>query len=327
MPFDNAIAAFYQARKKLHQDYVFDLWETVKPRVDRLAGLLCLSELRMPHLPVFGELKLSQGNLLTDYDRARQFLLKEYNGNGPLRDYYPEVRILRHLGVREQVMALASSHVGCLPKNTRQVNLFGLCCMRNLKDAADSTTPSPGTTCGLFMRAVLRAVGNTWLTRENLPTQAHMLKAMGIGSDKDAAYINTTVPSRVTSWPKRGDMYLVIRPSVAAPLPNAEKKADSGHVGFVTSAAVQNGDQLSFDSIDGGTERSGADGFHTISQRQSFAKGSRGFYYQRNKEPRDGENRILAGFVDLDRIASHFIRNWSASLDGREIDTVYQSMV
>lgn len=302
----------------------FDVWHHARKNQDRLAGILCVAELRMPCLPVFGPLTLTMGDTLSDYDRARTFILQNWTTGEFIPNFYPEIATLPP---RKRVISLAQSHIGCTPKGQRQTNLFAICGYNELEYARATTTPS-GTTCGLFMRAILKAAGDSRITSDMLPRiQTDMHKAMGV----QTSFVKNGIPPFYSGlWlkgkiptPKSGDLYHTQIPATA--LHGNKSKQDSGHVGFVLDATRLGDSVLNFKTIDGGIAGADGNGFLTAAGILQLVRNNAGFWETKNKLNVMGEARILVGFVDLDQVAACFVRENYYSLDGRSIDAHYPS--
>lgn len=323
LPLQRAFEDCRSALTQLSPDERFDLWHFARmgPQKDRLAGILCVAEGRMPSVPVFGEFNMPAGDKLTDYDLARRFLLENNPQLGTwMPDFYPEFRQLTH---RKRVLAIAAAHVNCDPTGMKQVNLFALCGKLDLKEAEKSSlADGPGTTCALFMRAVLRAAGDARMTDNMLPSPANMLKAMGVHSINGPPFVNSLTAGGKDKTPRAGDLYHICIPSVILRRPGDPLRKDAGHVGFVTSDARINDGTLEFNSIDGGSTASGN---KTVTNVRQYARNGRGYWEATNfpaLAPYQ-ERRILVGFVDLDQTVSSFEAQTSTSLDGRSIDVQY----
>ncbi len=317
---EEAFAACRAGLNALTEMERFDVWHHARSLRDRMAGILCVAEFRIPPLAMLGPLTLSNGNSLTDYDRARTFILQNRPAGEFIPNFYPEVA---RLPPRERIIALATAHIGCTPAGQRQTNLFALCGYNDWNYARSTTTPS-GTTCGLFMRAILKAAGDTRLTAEMLPRiQTDMHKAMGLAAGVVSAgtppFCSGIKPQVELPTPKRGDLYHTQIPSVAL----KGQKQDAGHVGFVVSVSRTSQGVLEIDTIDGGVIGASGKGFHTVAEKLKLVRNGQGYWETQNKLPVKDEKRILVGFVDIDQTASSFIKDRSFSLDGRYIDTQY----
>jgi hypothetical protein len=317
MRIETAFQECRTALASLSDKEQFEVWHNARRQIDRTSGVLCVAELRMPPQPVFGPYAMPAGDSLTDYDRARTFILKNRTPGTVIPNFYPE---FRRLPARDRILRLAEAHVGCAPSGDKQTNLFSLCGKLGLADARTSTTPN-GTTCALFLRAVLRAAEDSRMTDDMLPTRANMVFSMGIrDTESDPWVTGLKNPDRNRS-PKRGDLYYICIPAV---IQGTDKtKQDSGHVGIITDARKPNDRALSFDTIDGGNAGSDGKGFHTIKSSRSFTKNNAGNWEQTGKKLVQGEHRILVGFVDLDKALTAFVPKQSYSMDGRSIDATY----
>lgn len=329
MPLEQAFAECRSALGQLSPDEKFNLWcfAGLSTLECRLTGILNVANGSMPSRPVLGAFKMPAGDELTDYDRARRFLLENYDYDRARRIVeenrdHPGVWMLRfypefsHLPPRKRVLALAAAHVNCDPVGMKQVNLFALCGKLNLEEAKKSSlAPGPGTTCALFMRAVLRAAGDSRMTDNMLPEYADMLKAMGVTGINGPPFVNTLLPPGGKRAPRAGDLYHICIPGVVLRRPGDPVKKDAGHVGFVTSDARIADGKLEFDSIDGGSTDSGN---RNVTNVRQYARNSRGYWEATNFpviEPYK-EHRILVGFVDLDQTVNTFAAQTSTSPDG-----------
>lgn len=284
---------------------------------DRLAGALIVAiELRMPSFDAFGAPIMHNGKRQTDYDRARTFILKNRPGGKPVPGmFYPE---FRHMSPIERVLRIAEAHVDCTPKSVKQRNLFSLCGRYTYNQTLMQTHPG-GTTCGMFMRAVLVAAGDTRFEDEEklqmFAKQTSMNFAMGLGP--------MTGPPKGLGWrhagqlytdtiPQRGDLYYVRIKTMS--------NSDSGHVGFVTQA-TRSGDRLILETIDGGQVSDlmapSGNGHYTHDMTRIFHLQDEGPYAWKYVESpsirsymipvKSGEYRYLIGWVSI-RTISKFLQ-------------------
>jgi hypothetical protein len=324
LPLEEAFQWCREGMSKLSEMERFDVWHHANGKQDRLAAILSVAELRMPPHKL-GPLTLTMSDTLSDYDRARTFILQNRTSGPFIPNFYPEVT---KLPVREKILTLALSHVGCTPKGQRQTNLFALCGFNDYEFARATTTPH-GTTCALFMRAVLKAAGDSRLTPDMLPLkQTDMHKAMGVVTPIVKSLVpvppfrSGLITKERLPTPRPGDLYHTQIPATA--LYGDASKQDSGHVGFVRSAARTQENVLDLETIDGGiVGAGGGQGFWTVAGRLQLVRGNKGFWTVGNKDLVMGEARILVGYVDLDQVASAFVSDKSYSLDGCYIDTQY----
>jgi hypothetical protein len=238
------------------------LWRHVDSNL-RYGGILWVAEhLRMPQWRAFGLEPMRQGDFPTDYDHARTFILAQRGREGITGriagSFYPEVM---HLPAVERVIALALARVGCRPSGQRQNNLFHLCGFYNGREARETTQPK-GTTCAMFLRAVLVAAGDRRFTRAMLPKLPHMFRSMGLEYDDNQNKVTSAewlsaLPEHkamsATDVPSRGDLYHIVIPSVliSRKTGKGEAIADSGHDGIVVSAR-RTGQSIVMETIDGG---------------------------------------------------------------------------
>lgn len=319
MPLEQAFQFCRDGMNRLSEMERFDVWHHARKNRDRLAGILCVAEFRMPSLPVLGEMILTNGDTLSDYDRARTFILQNRESGQFIPNFYPEVA---NLPARARVISLAQAHINCTPKGQRQTNLFSVCGYNKWQYANDTTTPY-GTTCALFMRAILKAAGDSRLTatEDMLPReQTDMYKAMGINLDIATAgvapFCSALRLKGKLPTPQRGDLYHTIIPTVA--WGRKPKKQDSGHVGFITSASRTGDNIFELQTIDGGINK-----FFTAADRLVLVRDNAGNWEASNRGKIEDEKRILVGFVDLDQVAGCFLRENNYSLEGRFIDAQY----
>lgn len=219
---------------------------------DRLAGVLIVAgELRMPSFAAFGPTRMPQGDVLTDYDRARTWILRQQKDSKGHREavigsFYPE---FVNLPPARRVLEIAEAHVGCSPKGDKQRNLFSLGGRYTHDDVLKQTMPG-GTTCALFMRAVLVAAGDSRFGMDPKKLgldafQAHMQYCMGLDSPGYTQSPGFTWSKDVSSVPQRGDLYFI---------QTQGDSDESGHVGFVQKSLRQ-GDRLTLHTIDGGQKQ------------------------------------------------------------------------
>ena len=287
-------------------------------RRDRLAGaLIVANELRMPSFDAFGAPVMHKGERLTDYDRARTFILKQRGDAKRGRKsvagmFYPE---FKNASPIDRVLRLAEAHVGCSPKSDKQRNLFSLCGRYTYNQTLFQTQPG-GTTCGMFMRAVLVAAGDSRFEDEKklqmFATRTSMNFAMGLQPK--------TGPPNGVGWkhadrlysatiPRRGDLYYLRIKEM--------DREDSGHVGFVKHAQ-RLGDRLTLDTIDGGQvanlKAPSGKGHYTHEMTRIFQLQNSGSYaWKYVKSPstesymiqvKTGEFRYLIGWVSLQAISN-----------------------
>ncbi len=245
-------------------------------RKDRLAGvLLVVTVPQMPTWPAFGPLVLSQGAATNDYDVARAFIVQKKTQStetpvpGP---FYPEVMYERPI---ERLLALGNAHIRCPPDSSKQISLFSLR-GRLTASAAQSATQPHGTTCALFLRALLVAAGDGRFVESpkklmiRTPHLGHM--AYGIGADYESGATSgkgVKVVGRADGSPtaiKRGDLYYISA---------AEGDwQESGHVGLVENVEAL-GNRVKLHTIDGGQQNPGAEqlggkGWWTTKNDRSF---------------------------------------------------------
>ena len=287
---------------KLHQD------ARLSGR-DRLAGILTVAVmLDMPQYPAFGVAQLTEGDAMSDYDQARAFIVKqlpEQDAYGPPVQgfFYPEVM---NLAPAERILALARSHIRCSPTGDRQVNLFSLNARIDYKTALKTTQPG-GTTCALFLRAILVAAGDKRMTDEKLgkkPTNPpHMIRSMGLNYDNykvsGKGWISTTkkdlASKPVSVSPQPGDLFFIS-------LTPFGKVTDSGHVGIIEEAPLVTAEEMRWTTIDGGQKDGHSHGWWTIRNKRTFKKNSNAEYPWRldNWEfTINGKQRDLIGWVSI----------------------------
>ena len=104
MPIKAAFQECRTALKSLSDNEQFEVWHNARRKIDRTSGVLCVAELRMPPQPVFGPFAMPAGDSLTDYDRARTFILKYRTPGTVIPNFYPE---FRKLPARERILKLA----------------------------------------------------------------------------------------------------------------------------------------------------------------------------------------------------------------------------
>ena len=317
MPIETAFQECRAALASLSEKEHFEVWHNARRKVDRTSGIMCVAELRMPPQPVFGPYAMPAGDALTDYDRARTFILANRVPGTVVPNFYPEVH---RLPARERILRLAEAHVGCAPAGVKQTNLFSLCGKLRLAHARATTTPS-GTTCALFLRAVLRAAGDSRMTDDMLPETANMIFSMGIRETRGDPWVSGLSNPDRNRIPKKGDLYYICIPAVI--LRGDKSKPDAGHVGIITDVRKPSDRGMNFDTIDGGAAGADGKGFHTVKSGQSFSKNNAGNWEQTGKKTIHGEHRILVGFVDMDMALAAFVSKESYSMDGRSIDATY----
>lgn len=332
-------AAFKCFHKVLVRDRGIDRLDSglrlqiIEPK-DRLAGIfLVVTVPQIPTWAAFGPMILAQGDSPTGYDLARHFIVqtKAQSTETPVPGpFYPEVM---YLPPAERLLALANSHVRCKPTGIRQTNLFSLRGRHTLAAALRATQPQ-GTTCALFLRALLVAAGDgrfvenpKKLTIEQ-PNRGHM--AYGIGADypppggKGLKEVGRTSTS--PTGLKRGDLYYISAAHGAW--------RDSGHVGIVERASHL-GNTVILETIDGGQSVDGVNGWWTTKNKRSFTlhnggawKGASAKVTKRtvNKETNEvtvetrQEPRSLQYWVSLREIEAMYERV-ALMVDGRAIQT------
>lgn len=334
IPLDKACAEIRSTMRDLSPQQRREIWRQVGARNDRLAGIFCVADLRMPPQPVFGPAKLSVGNKETDYDRARTFILETRSAERittPVRGmFYPELAAFDK-GIR--ALKLAASHINCTPKSNRQLNLFSMRGAFNRQQANLATHKR--TTCALFTRSVLVSAGDGRFTADMLASAAKqlqgstsMIMAMGLhlaGYEITSSEWISAIPKKQgkpesgrPEIPAVGDVYMVAIPS-SGWVPSPTTKADSGHVGFVASVERQGENTIVLSTYDGGQ---GTDGLRsTFTQRRVLTRDAKGHWQQTSHPQVNGETRILVGWVDMSSIASKFQSAGGILMDGRSYAT------
>ena len=299
MPIEDSLQAARTELPKLAEPKAQGELPQIMAARDRLAGILTVArELRMPQFLAFGSANLPSGDCLTDYDRARTFILKQRPEQGaPVPgSFYPEVLNL-HAG--DRILALARSHVRCTPAKERQVNLFSLNGRYNYTTARKTTEPG-GTTCALFARAILIAAGDPRFTEPmlgKLGQPPHMIHSMGLQytnfKTSGDGWVSLDKGPAAQLAPAPGDVYFIRIMS---------GKEDSGHIGFVEAATRTNEAEMKWTTIDGGQKAGHSKGHWTTRNDRTFKKnGSHSFPWmlQGGQYTINGEQRKLLGWVCL----------------------------
>ncbi|MCA9140055.1 MAG: hypothetical protein KDB00_24955 [Planctomycetales bacterium] len=328
MPLMTAFAEFHSAMKIATAPQRRELWRLVGNGTDRLTGILCVADLRMPPRPVFGPFKMEVGVKETDYDRARTFILETRSKENVVGQvpgmFYPE---LASIDPAKRALFLASKHIGCTPTCNRQLNLFSMRGAFNRKLSTVATHKR--TTCALFARSVLTSAGDQRFTRDSIASakkqlygQTNMLNAIGVqmsnntisSSEWVSALPSAGSPNGSTALPSVGDIYFVAIPS-AGWVRSETILADSGHVGFVAAVHREGENRVVLETYDGGQ---GTDGLRsTFTAKRVLSKNAKGHWEQTSHASVKGENRILVGWVDMGKIASKFVAERGMMMDGR----------
>ena len=276
-PIDRALATFHRAviGSGIQRGLDPALSRTMLDSRDRLAGLWSVVVMgQMPEWAAFGPMTLGRADQMTNYDRARTFILRHSwrsPGQPAPGHFYPE---LLKFGVEDRVIALADSHVGCEPTSPRTANLHSLCA-RFSESVASSAAQPTGTTCALFLRAVLVGAGDGRFRRDpsrlglSAPGRGDLAEGMGLPRNYGkAAELRT--PGRQGGDPNRiraGDLYYVSAAS--------GEWQESGHVGLIVHAEPH-GERINVVTIDGGQKRgkevwAGGPGWYTT-KRAGFVR-------------------------------------------------------
>lgn len=252
-PIDHALDVFWRA---VHGSGIArgidpEASEVMLSGRDRLAGLWAVVvEGRMPTWPAFGPLRLRRADHETNYDKARTFILRHgrrWPGEPVKGPFYPELLAFDPV---ERVVKLAESHVRCMPTSRRTANLHSL--QGRLSEGVASKAAQPyGTTCALFLRAVLVSAGDGRFIRHperlglKAPSRGDMAGGIGINlrySRSDGVRVVGRPGGEPTNI-RRGDLYFVTA---------AEGKyQESGHVGLIVDARPA-GDRVEIVTVDGG---------------------------------------------------------------------------
>ena len=311
MPIQEALPEIRRTALQLPSSTLTKLQQEGSATRDRLAGILAVAiKLEMPQFNAFGAAELTQGDTMSDYDHARAFIVRqlpEKDAYGPPAAglFYPEV-----LGMApaDRVLSLARSHIMCTPTGDRQVNLFSLNARCDYKTARQSTQPG-GTTCALFLRAILVAAGDKRMTDDKLgakPTAPpHMIRSMGLNYDNymisGKGWVSTTkkdlAGKSLSLFPKAGDLFFIS-------LTPFGKVTDSGHVGIIEEAhRIAFGlREMRWITIDGGQKAGHPKGWWTIRNDRTFKKRPEADYPWRLdgwQYTINGKQRDLIGWVAI----------------------------
>lgn len=240
-------------------------------RGGRLGGIFSVvADRRMPDRALFGPLHLATGDNETDYDVARHYILRTTAASTQTPApgfFYPEVRMLPP---EERVIRLALAHVGCKPTSRRSQNLHSLAGRQTAADALKAAQPF-GTTCALFLKAVLVSAGDGRFIRHpdrlgiGNPARGNM--AHGMGAELPAASGDgLRTVGRAKGDPqgiRRGDLYFI---TAQEQTPSGTWQ-ESGHVGLIAEARPA-GDRIEVVTVDGGQKEgdevwSGGRGWYT----------------------------------------------------------------
>lgn len=328
-PFEQALRAFHSAvmGAGIARGIDPEVSRSVLGARDRIAGFWSLVvEGRMPHWPAFGPLALSLGDAETNYDRARTYLLRHRRraAFAPVAGmFYPELLAFPPV---ERVIALAESHVPCKPTSRRTANLHSL--QGRFSEGVASKAAQPnGTTCALFLRAVLVGAGDGRFLKHpqrlglKAPGRGDMAAGVGCGFPalKDDGQKVVGRPGGDPTAIRRGDLYFITGASGLW--------QESGHVGLVVEAAVS-GDRVEVVTIDGGQKEgdeiwSGGKGWFTKKKRGVIRRA--GDKWEKCSRDRNGlvcspqievthrdtkekkkENRVLSTWVAMREVAGGF---------------------
>jgi hypothetical protein len=248
MPFDQFLKVGHEAYLSLRPDQqraardIRDIYE-----MDRLDGMLMLlTEKEMPAQACLA----SAGSGPNEYDKARTFLLNNLRPMGipgnfkpteAVANFYPE---LKAGSVVERLMTLARKHDNLDPKDDRQTNLVSCSGRYNYVEAQSLVQRSQGTTCAVFLRALLDAAGDPRIQRvpgafNYYPGMPKALGCFDNGSGGPTG--NGWVSGDQLKSIKRGDLYFV-RDNAAG---------GSGHVGIIRTVAIKDG-LMTWSTYDGG---------------------------------------------------------------------------
>ncbi len=311
-PIQEVLPEIRRAALKLPTSTLTKLQQEGLAGRDRLAGLLTVAvKLEMPQFPAFGAASLTQGDAMSDYDEARAFIVrqlpeKETYGAPVLGFFYPEVM---SLAPAERVLALARSHIECSPTGDRQISLFSLNGRVDRKTALQTTQPS-GTTCALFLRAILIAAGDKRMGDDKLgskPTNPpNMYNSMGLNyGNYTASGTGWTSMTRkdmatqaLSRFPQPGDLFFIS-------LTPFGKVTDSGHVGIIEQPKrIGFGlTEMKWNTIDGGQKAGHNNGWWTIRNERTFKKDPNNEYPWRLEGSQftiqGGKQRRLIGWVSI----------------------------
>jgi hypothetical protein len=237
----------------------------------------------MPQKPIFGGLGL-------DMDEARKWVLKKLETNMKKRTpktsypqaaydncFYPE-----YLGVtnrRDRVCYMAENHKDLGPHDLRQINFFSLGGCFTWSYADQWTSPS-GTTCGLFVRACLFAMGcraySKWHSAS--PTLFNYIGCGGKGQNHEAF-----VSFDKNKTPQRGDVFLI----GGGTMEFKGKQADNSHVGMIMKVTSP----TTWETVEGGQHGN----YTRRKTRELVISGDSATFKD------DSMNRNLIGWVDIDK--------------------------
>ena len=216
--------------------------------LDRLDGLLMLiTEFEMPDQPCFGPSLLGVSS--SDYDIARTFILKNMRGlsgkltpqpTKPFDNFYPE---LTGKSLVERLLFLGQAHAGISVKDDRQINLASCSGRYNYVEARSLIQRTKGTTCAVFLRALLDAARDQRIqnVKGAFKYYPDMVLSLGCNKSNYLPIDNGWIRGDRLTTVKRGDLYL-IRDSAGG---------GSGHVGIVKSVS-KTGNTMKMITIDGG---------------------------------------------------------------------------
>ena len=254
---------------------------------DRNRLVLELSrDLVMPQRPIFGGLGL-------DMDQARKYVLKKLAGQMKPRKpktQYPQAAIdncfyPEYLGVtnrRDRVAYMADNHKDLGPHDERQINFFSLGGCFNWDMANAISSPSVGTTCGVFVRACLFACGCRAMDKWHALSSYTLFNYIGLGGK--AQNHEAFVKYDSSKQPKKGDVFLI----GGGTMQYQGQTADNSHVGVIINVLSP----TTWETVEGGQDGKNCTRRKT---REIVANGNSATFKG------DSMNRTVMGWVDIDK--------------------------
>lgn len=252
-----------------------------------------------------------------DHDLSRKFVLKKldlmtYKGRKDeaqrlrmqmeRQSFYTDFLLSDR---RQRILKIAKEHLLLTPGSDKQTIFYSLG-GRFGWNVAESTTHPPGTTCGLFARAVLNASGYRSSQSLKAATGLTLYEYLGAVTDNKGTLHPAWVAYQADSSrkPKPGDFYIidggktVEAKGYATPI-----TASSAHTGLIAEIAEMGNGDWKWKTYDGGQNLGGSD-----TRAENWDKGwwskenTRLFTGKEKKLDGDSLERRLIGWFDVDKI-------------------------
>lgn len=258
-----------------------------------------------------------QGITGADHDASRKFILKKLDQLAAKgrkaeakalrmqlerQSFYSDYRLSDR---RQRILKVAKEHLLLAPGSDKQTVFYSLG-GRFGWQVAESTTHPPGTTCGLFARAVLNASGYRSPQSVKAATGLTLYEYLGAVTDSKGSLHPAWVgyKSGSSAAPKPGDFYIIDGgETVMAHGYDTPREASSAHTGLIADIQVLGNGDWQCRTYDGGQNLGGSD-----TRPENWAKGwwsrenTRLFTGPEKQLAGDSLKRRLVGWFDVDKI-------------------------